>query len=111
MGSGRSSKKGNEASAPLPDSATYHGTQRQDSFASDFSFSHEWAYESPRHSSSSSHFERATPTRQDSSSSAKSSKSTSSNKNRHTHCGRHSDQWLLGGFSMTGAIKSAWKKE
>lgn len=65
-------------------------------------------YESPGQSYPSSPIERATPTRQFSSSSAK---STKSNKNKHTHCGRHSNQWLLGGFSMTDTIKSALKKD
>lgn len=28
--------------------------------------------------------------------------------NVHTECGRHSDDWLFGGFSMANVVKMFW---
>lgn len=30
--------------------------------------------------------------------------------NVYTECGRHSDDWLFGGFSVRGAVKMLWEK-
>jgi hypothetical protein len=53
------------------------------------------------------HGDKPTPRRKFSS-----SKPTSPTANVYTHCGRHSDQWLLGGRSMSDIFKrSPWKKD
>ncbi|KAK9769971.1 hypothetical protein AB5N19_12672 [Seiridium cardinale] len=109
MGSGRSSKKAGKAPAPLLPSSFNNVARRHDSFGSDSSYSNDWEFEHHRESSSSPHKDRITPSRKSTSGSTKSTKPTSPTVNRHTHCGRHSDQWLFGGFS--DVIKSAWKKE
>jgi len=31
--------------------------------------------------------------------------------NVYTECGRHSDDWLFGGFSVAGAVKKLWDKK
>lgn len=31
--------------------------------------------------------------------------------NVYTQCGRHSDDWLFGGFSVSGAVKRIWQKD
>lgn len=31
--------------------------------------------------------------------------------NGYTTCGRHSDDWLFGGFSVSGAVKKLWEKD
>jgi len=31
--------------------------------------------------------------------------------NIHTECGRHSDDWLFGGWSVAGAVKKIWDKK
>ncbi|KAH7346645.1 hypothetical protein BKA65DRAFT_502945 [Rhexocercosporidium sp. MPI-PUGE-AT-0058] len=31
--------------------------------------------------------------------------------NGYTTCGRHGDDWLFGGFSVSGAVKKLWEKE
>jgi len=31
--------------------------------------------------------------------------------NVHTECGRHSDDWLFGGFSVAGVVKKFWDKK
>ncbi|KAF7854618.1 hypothetical protein EAF04_010426 [Stromatinia cepivora] len=31
--------------------------------------------------------------------------------NVYTECGRHSDDWLFGGFSVSGAVKKIWQKD
>lgn len=31
--------------------------------------------------------------------------------NVYTECGRHSDEWLFGGFSVADALKKLWEKE
>jgi len=31
--------------------------------------------------------------------------------NVYTECGRHSDEWLFGGFSVADAVKRLWEKE
>lgn len=33
------------------------------------------------------------------------------NRNVHTECGRHSNDWLFGGFSVTGSIKKMMEKK
>jgi hypothetical protein len=30
--------------------------------------------------------------------------------NVYTECGRHGDDWLFGGFSVSGTVKSLWEK-
>ncbi|ORY70113.1 uncharacterized protein BCR38DRAFT_481257 [Pseudomassariella vexata] len=96
MSSGRAS-----APAPLAISRPSVSGSGHDSFGSDCSdktvprsFSNGWAQDRPLQS------------RKSSASSSKSSKPTSPTANVYTHCGRHSDQWLLGG--MSGLFK---KKE
>jgi hypothetical protein len=32
-------------------------------------------------------------------------------KNVYTECGRHSDDWLFGGFSVAGVAKKIWNKK
>jgi len=31
--------------------------------------------------------------------------------NGYTTCGRHGDDWLFGGFSVSGAVKKLWEKD
>jgi len=31
--------------------------------------------------------------------------------NVYTECGRHSDDWLFGGWSVSGAVKKIWERE
>jgi len=31
--------------------------------------------------------------------------------NVYTECGRHSDDWLFGGFSVGNAVKKMWEKK
>ncbi|KAH7397765.1 hypothetical protein BKA64DRAFT_672780 [Cadophora sp. MPI-SDFR-AT-0126] len=31
--------------------------------------------------------------------------------NGYTTCGRHGDDWLFGGFSVSGAVKKIWEKD
>jgi hypothetical protein len=31
--------------------------------------------------------------------------------NVYTECGRHSDDWLFGGFSVSGTMKMLWDKK
>ena len=31
--------------------------------------------------------------------------------NRYTECGRHSDEWLFGGFSVSDAVRKLWEKK
>jgi hypothetical protein len=37
--------------------------------------------------------------------------STEPRMNVHTECGRHSDDWLFGGFSVAGVVKKIWDKK
>lgn len=32
-------------------------------------------------------------------------------RNVYTECGRHSDEWLFGGFSVSGAMRRIWSRE
>lgn len=34
--------------------------------------------------------------------------SSEARMNVHTECGRHSDDWLFGGFSMANVVKMFW---
>ncbi|ATZ56715.1 hypothetical protein BCIN_13g05470 [Botrytis cinerea B05.10] len=36
--------------------------------------------------------------------------SSNEHANVYTECGRHSDDWLFGGFSVTDAVKKIWQK-
>jgi hypothetical protein len=31
--------------------------------------------------------------------------------NVYTECGRHGDDWLFGGFSVSGAVKKLWERD
>ncbi|CAD6446930.1 6c63be29-f736-443a-b439-87d3f763647f [Sclerotinia trifoliorum] len=37
--------------------------------------------------------------------------SANEHTNVYTECGRHSDDWLFGGFSVSGAVKRIWQKD
>ncbi|TGO54378.1 hypothetical protein BCON_0108g00240 [Botryotinia convoluta] len=37
--------------------------------------------------------------------------SSNEHANVYTECGRHSDDWLFGGFSVTDAVKKIWHKD
>jgi len=37
--------------------------------------------------------------------------SNDAHTNVYTACGRHSDDWLFGGFSVAGVVKKIWQKE
>ncbi|KAF7950525.1 hypothetical protein EAE96_007807 [Botrytis aclada] len=37
--------------------------------------------------------------------------SSNEHANVYTECGRHSDDWLFGGFSVTDAVKKMWHKD
>ncbi|KAF7880745.1 uncharacterized protein EAF01_011910 [Botrytis porri] len=37
--------------------------------------------------------------------------SSNEHANVYTECGRHSDDWLFGGFSITDAVKKIWHKD
>ncbi|ESZ90113.1 hypothetical protein SBOR_9506 [Sclerotinia borealis F-4128] len=37
--------------------------------------------------------------------------SNNEHANVYTECGRHSDDWLFGGFSVSGAMKKIWQKD
>ncbi|THV54316.1 hypothetical protein BGAL_0029g00100 [Botrytis galanthina] len=37
--------------------------------------------------------------------------SSNEHVNVYTECGRHSDDWLFGGFSVTDAVKKIWNKD
>jgi len=31
--------------------------------------------------------------------------------NGYTECGRHGDDWLFGGFSVSGSVKKLWERD
>jgi len=37
--------------------------------------------------------------------------SNDAHTNVYTECGRHSDDWLFGGFSVSGVVKKIWQKD
>ncbi|KAI0876071.1 hypothetical protein GGS24DRAFT_452887 [Hypoxylon argillaceum] len=74
---------------------------RQDSFGSDYSVK---AKNSPT-SPSSTWFQRTRST------SEGDHKSNFGTVNRYTHCGRHTDQYLFGGHSLSESIKDLLKKK
>ncbi|KAI1854541.1 hypothetical protein JX265_007588 [Neoarthrinium moseri] len=109
MGSGRSSKKAGKVPAPLSTSTSRNTNARHESFGSTSSGStFDWAME---RSNTADSWNSSTAFIRHDSSSAKAVKPVSPTANVYTHCGRHSDQWLFGGTSMSSMIKSAWKKE
>ncbi|KAI2465925.1 hypothetical protein F4781DRAFT_373548 [Annulohypoxylon bovei var. microspora] len=79
-------------------SETTHG--RQDSF--DSYYSDKDSKETPRSSKSLGNHSQPSPNH-------KSSKPHSPTVNVYTHCGRHTDQYLFGGWS--NAFKNAFKKD
>lgn len=81
------------------------------------SFSNDWERESDNYNyeykyHDDKHGDQSKPSRTSTSRSTKpSSKPSSPTTNVYTYCGRHSDQWLLGGRSMTDMFRrSSWKK-
>jgi hypothetical protein len=37
-------------------------------------------------------------------------RSNDAKMNVYTECGRHGDDWLFGGFSVSGTVKMLWEK-
>ncbi|KAI1126691.1 hypothetical protein F5Y10DRAFT_266894 [Nemania abortiva] len=74
---------------------------RQDSFGSEYSLKDKSSPTSP----TSSWFHRTRST------SEAETKSSFGTVNRFTHCGRHTDQYLFGGHSLSESIKDILKKK
>ncbi|KAJ2987455.1 hypothetical protein NUW58_g4495 [Xylaria curta] len=79
-------------------------TRRQDSFSS--SESTLKGKDDSSASNSSSWFKRSRA-----SSEGVTKASSSRNVNLYTHCGRHTNQYLFGGHSISDSIKDLWKKK